>query len=80
MGIWTTTAQGLPGEDEAVQFIIGARNVPLRGRYRRGEFATRWWSYPVCSVESWCVLERDAGIVSRSMPACAFDERIAAAI
>lgn len=80
MGIWITTAQGLPGEDEAVQFTIGARAVPLRGQYRHGEFATRWWRYPAWNVDRWSVLDRDADVVSRASSAHAFDDRVAAAI
>lgn len=78
MGIWTTTAQRVPGEDEAVQFTIRGRHVPLRGWYRRGEFATRWWRYPACSVNRWSALEHESDIASR---ACVdlFDVHAAAA-
>ncbi|MBA8885641.1 hypothetical protein [Dokdonella fugitiva] len=79
MGMWTTTAQRLPGEDEAVQFMIDARCVPLRGCYRRGEFATRWWRYPAWSVERWSVIERDAA-VAHAPSAHAFNERAAAVV
>lgn len=78
MGTWTTTAQGLPGEDEAVQFMIGTRSVPLHGLYRRGEFETRWWRYPAWSVERWSVIDRDARFTSRASSTCAFDPLAAA--
>lgn len=71
MGTWTTTAQALPGEDEAVEFTIGERCVPLRGSYRRGEFATRWWRYPAWTVNRWSVLERGQELVPRGMPSSA---------
>lgn len=75
MGIWTTTAQGLPGEDEAVQFTIRERRVPLRGQYRHGEFATRWWHYPACNVNRWSALEHEPDVASVD----AFDAHAAAA-
>ncbi|HEY6943120.1 hypothetical protein [Dokdonella sp.] len=80
MGIWMTTAQGLPGEGEAVQFTIGARRVPLRGRYRDGEFATRWWRYPASAVHRWQVLDRSVDFAAHAVAATTFDERMAAAM
>ena len=56
MGIWFATAQTLPCEDEAVQFVIGERSVPLRGQFRDGAFATRWWRYAAEEVCNWCTL------------------------
>ena len=56
MGIWFATAQTLPCEDEAVQFVIGERSVPLRGQFRDGAFATRWWRYAADDVCNWCTL------------------------
>lgn len=79
MGIWTTTAQGLPGEDEAVQFTIGERCVPLHGLYRHGEFATRWWRYPAWSVNRWSVLDHGLVAAANTQVAGAFDERVALA-
>ncbi|HEU4665137.1 MAG TPA: hypothetical protein VFS55_14005 [Dokdonella sp.] len=80
MGIWIATAHGLPREDEAVQFALGSRRVPLRGRYRRGEFATRWWRYPAWTVERWCAINRSAERATHPGPAAALDHHLAAAM
>jgi hypothetical protein len=54
---WFATAQALPGEDEAIRFIVGQRGVPLYGQFREGLFRSRWWSYAASQVRNWSAMD-----------------------
>jgi hypothetical protein len=50
---WTKTATALPPEGTLVEFLLDARNCPMRGIYAIGRFESRWNDYPPPSVNRW---------------------------
>lgn len=74
---WTPTAAALPGEGSIVEFVLDARDCPLRGIYTHGHFESRWTDYPPTTVRQWratagaeCVGDSaNGGIVFTRVPA-----------
>jgi hypothetical protein len=74
---WTPTAAALPGEGSIVEFLLDARDCPLRGIYTLGHFESRWTNYPPTTVRQWratagadCLHDpAEGGIVFTRVPA-----------
>lgn len=50
---WVFTSACLPHADEAVEFLLVDRYVPMCGKYSNGVFRSHWAEYEVDRVKSW---------------------------
>jgi len=55
-------SQGLPREDQPVEFFLDGRDTPIVGIYGEQTFRSRWSGYAIDRVSSW----RSVGIAERA--------------
>ncbi|MEO7062396.1 MAG: hypothetical protein ABI082_01305 [Dokdonella sp.] len=51
---WVRSSASLPHAGASIQFMIDDRKVPMEGTYAGGVFRSRWCTYDVGCVNSWC--------------------------
>lgn len=51
---WVCSSASLPHAGAPIQFMLDHREVPMDGTYSGGVFRSRWSTYEVGCVHSWC--------------------------
>jgi hypothetical protein len=57
MNNWITTADALPNDGDAVQFLVDERDITLHGRYESCAFKSRWWCHSPVDIRFWRKLD-----------------------
>jgi hypothetical protein len=50
---WVSSSNGLPREDQSVEFVLDGRDVAIVGTYSSHAFRSRWSGYAIARVSSW---------------------------
>ena len=54
---WVSSAQALPQEGHAVEFVLDYRDIAMRGTFREHVFRTRWSRYAPAAICEWRYIE-----------------------